>query len=81
MSKMLLIIFFLLIGGLALVLMSKNFYIYSNRSDPDKVGRASLISGVAFLVLALVLFISSFVMMGNNKVQYTVQFNKMVKVN
>ena len=63
-----------------LALMSKNFYLYSNRDNPNVVGRATFVSGLVYLAFAVLLFIGAFMMIGDNTVQYTVQFNKMRKV-
>ena len=77
---MLLLVFLILIAIILFILMSKSFYLYSKRSDANIVGKVSLVSGIGYLILALASIIGAAVMIKNNHVQYTVQFNKMVKI-
>lgn len=76
---MLLLVFFIIFGILVLGVMSQNFFIYSRRDDLNSVKNMSFWFGIGYLVIAVLLFATAFVMMGNNKVQYTVEFNKISK--
>nr|QBK88096.1 MAG: hypothetical protein LCMAC202_04580 [Marseillevirus LCMAC202] len=75
---MLLLVFLILFAFIFLGLMSKNFYLYSKRKDESTIGRVTLWSAVVYMVLALILFVISFIMLKDSKVQYTVNFQKLV---
>jgi hypothetical protein len=75
---MLLLVFLIIIAFILLALMSQSFYLYSKRKEPSTVGQGTLWSGITYLILALALFIAAFLMMRNTKVQYVVEFTKMV---
>jgi hypothetical protein len=76
---MLLLVFVVIFALMSLGLATRDVYLYTNRADEKTVGRVTFYSAISYLILAVLLFITAFGMLVNNKVQYTVNFNRLVR--
>lgn len=62
------------------LLTSQYFYLYHERNNSKEIGKNTLISGIVFLLITLAFIGIIVYMLFDNKKQYTVSFNKLIKV-
>lgn len=61
------------------LLTSQYFYLYHQRNNSKEIGKNTLISGILFLLITLSFIGIIIYLLFNNKKQYTVSFNKLIK--
>lgn len=69
-------LYLFLFGILFATITSNYFYIYTKRNEPNAIKKASLIPGIIYLLITILLFIAGIMMMTNKNVQRTLTINK-----
>lgn len=61
------------------LMTSQYFYLYHQRNNSKEIGKNTLVSGILFLLITLSLIGITVYLLFDNKKQYTVSFNKLIK--
>jgi hypothetical protein len=72
----------LILGIIAIfigLLTSQYFYLYHQRNNSKEIGKNTLISGIVYLLVCLGLIGIIVYMLFDNKKQFTVSFNKLIR--